>query len=320
MSALKRRAVLGIAAVATVLYAGAGLAVDANRFHEAMQSLGWIGCVTVLALSLANYLIRFQRWQLFLARLGHALPGWQHVTYYLSGFAFTVSPAKAGEAVRSIYLREHGVSYAESIAALFVERLQDLLAMVLLASLLIADLPRYRLLLAGVLALVLAVILSVNSPLAQGLLERLALGVRAKRLARALGGVVNLLRSSRQLLRPRLLLLGTAVGVLSWGAEGLGFLLICRGLDMHIGLLPALGIYALAVLAGSATFFLPAGLGGTELVMTTLLVSHGASLHSAIVATWLCRLATLWFAVVIGIVAATAVEFRARSTALRSTS
>ena len=58
--------------------------------------------------------------------------------YYLSGFAFTVSPAKAGEAVRSLYLRSYGVTYSQSIAALFVERLQDLLAMVLLASLIMS--------------------------------------------------------------------------------------------------------------------------------------------------------------------------------------
>jgi uncharacterized membrane protein YbhN (UPF0104 family) len=69
-----------------------------------------------------------------------------------------------------------------------------------------------------------------------------------------------------------------------------------------------LGIYALAVLAGSAAFFLPAGLGGMELVMTTLLVAQGAPLPVAVVATLLCRIATLWFAVLIGMAAALTVE------------
>lgn len=309
-----------IAALATAAYVAATFAVDARRVREAIESLGWLGCSLVLALSVLNYLMRFQRWQMFLTRLGHRLPAMQHLLYYLSGFAFTVTPAKAGEAVRSIYLREHGVSYSESIAALFVERLQDLLAMTLLASLVVLDRPSYRPLVVGALLLVLALLLATSYKSLPDLIERLAAHLRRPRLIRGAAALVNLLRSSRALLRPRLLLVGTAVGVLSWGGEGLGYFLICHGLSVHLDLLVALGIYALAVLAGTAAFFLPAGIGGMEVVMTTLLVSHGAVLRVAIIATLLCRLATLWFAVVIGVVAATAVEFRARPARLRPAS
>jgi uncharacterized protein (TIRG00374 family) len=88
--------------------------------------------------------------------------------------------------------------------------------------------------------------------------------------------------------------------------------LICQALHSHLPVLSALGIYALAVLAGSAAFFLPAGLGGMELVMTTLLVAQGAPLRVAVVATLLCRIATLWFAVLIGMAAALTVEMGAQ--------
>ena len=158
----------------------------------------------------------------------------QHLLYYLSGFAFTVSPAKAGEAVRSIYLREHGVSYAQSIAALFVERLQDLLAMTLLASLVILDRPTYRPLVIGALLVVLGLFVAASHRLLPDLLERYATRIRQPRLAKGASALVNLLRSSRQLLAPRILLIGTAVGVLSWGGEGLGFYLICQGLDLSL--------------------------------------------------------------------------------------
>jgi glycosyltransferase 2 family protein len=316
----KRRAMIGIAILATAAYVGAGFAVDARRAREAIEALGWLGCGLVLGLSVLNYLVRFQRWQMFLARLGHRLPGMQHLLYYLSGFAFTVSPAKAGEAVRSIYLREHGVSYAQSIAALFVERLQDLLAMTLLASLVVLDRPTYRPLVAGALLVVLALFVAASHRLLPDLLERYATRLHQPRLAKGATALVNLLRSSRQLLAPRILLIGTAVGVLSWGGEGLGYYLICQGLDVHVSLLVALGIYALAVLAGSAAFFLPAGIGGVEVVMTTLLVSNGAPLRVAIIATLLCRVATLWFAVVIGIAATMTIELRAGPARLRAAS
>jgi uncharacterized protein (TIRG00374 family) len=288
--------------------------------REAIEALGWIGCSLVLSLSVLNYLVRFQRWQMFLARLGHRLPAAQHLLCYLSGFAFTVSPAKAGEVVRSIYLREHGVSYSESVAALFVERLQDLLAMALLASLVVLDWPAYRPLIAGALLLVLALVIASSHKSLPTLLQRLGTHISRPKITAAVAALVNLLRSSRTLLQPKLLLLGTAAGVLSWGGEGLGYYLICRGLDVHVNLLVAMGIYALAVLAGSAAFFLPAGIGGMEVVMTSLLVSHGAPLRVSIIATLLCRVATLWFAVVIGIGAAIITEVGSRPARLRSAS
>ena len=314
----KRRTVIAIAALATAAYVGAGLAVDAPRVRDAIEALGWLGCGLVLGLSLLNYLVRFQRWQMFLQHLGHRLPVLQHLLCYLGGFAFTVSPAKAGEAVRSIYLREHGVSYAQSIAALFVERLQDLLAMAILASLVVLDRPAYRPLVGGALVLVLALLIAASHQSLPALLQRLSVHFKRPRLVAGTTALVNLLRSSRALLQPRMLLIGTAVGVLSWGGEGLGYYLICQGLHVHVPLLVAVGIYALAVLAGSAAFFLPAGIGGMEVVMTTLLVSHGAPLRVAIIATLLCRVATLWFAVLIGIGAAIIIEIGARPARLRS--
>ena len=304
----RRRALIAIAALATLIYLGGAFAVDSARILAAINQLAWLGCGLVLALSGVNYAVRFERWRTFLSRLGHELPFGRHLLYYLSGFAFTVSPAKAGEAVRSLYLRGYGVTYSQSIAALFVERLQDLLAMVLLASLIVSDRPAYRPLVVGALILVLALVWAATIKTLPAILERLSGRFQRARIVRLLSAIANLLRSSRALLQPRLLLLGTVAGMVSWGAEGLGFYLICQGLHVEVPLLSAIGIYALAVLAGSAAFFLPAGLGGMELVMTTLLVAQGAPLRAALVATLLCRIATLWFAVLIGMAAAVTVE------------
>jgi glycosyltransferase 2 family protein len=312
----KRRALIAIAALATLIYLGGAYAVDSARILAAVDQLAWPGCTLVLALSGANYAVRFERWRTFLSRLGHRLPVGRHLLYYLSGFAFTVSPAKAGEAVRSLYLRGYGVTYSQSIAALFVERLQDLLAMVLLASLIVSDRPAYRPLVVGALLLVLALVWAVTIKALPEILERLSRHFRRVRIVRLLSAIANLLRSSRALLQPRLLILGTVAGMVSWGAEGLGYYLICRGLHVQVPLLSAIGIYALAVLAGSAAFFLPAGLGGMELVMTTLLVAQGAPLRVALVATLLCRIATLWFAVLIGMAAAVTVEMHPRRAGL----
>jgi uncharacterized protein (TIRG00374 family) len=307
----KRRALMALALLIAIGYLGLGFAIDATLLRHATAELGWLGCGFVLGLSLLNYLLRFSRWHLFIARLGHRLPVARHLLYYLSGFALTVSPAKAGEALRGIYLREHGVGYSQSVGALFVERLLDLLAMIVLASLVVSRLPAYRPLVLGVLAIALAMVGCASSREVREWIESHRDRVRGPRTIRALAALSNLLRSAALLLQPRVVIYGTAIGVVSWGCEGVGLYLICQSMHMSVGLMPAVSIYAIAVLAGSAAFFLPAGIGGTEVAMTAMLIGTGAPLHDALIATLLCRVATLWFAVLIGIAAAAAVELSA---------
>lgn len=308
----RRRALIAVAGLGVLIYLAAAVITDADRLKAALLSLGWTGTVLVLGASLLNYGLRFQRWSLYVATLGHAVPRGLHFLYYLCGFAFTVSPGKAGEAVRSLYLREHGVPYADSIAALFVERVLDLMAIALLASLLVLQDHAYWPVLAGALGVTGGLVAFIGRPAVSSLLDRLA-STRSGRVAGALGGVANLLRSSRALLSPRLLSTGLALGLVAWGVEGIGLYWICKGLGISTTLETATGIYGVAVLAGGAAFFMPGGIGGMEVAMPALLVAQGVPLTTAVIAMLLCRLATLWFAVVLGLIAATVLETRKSS-------
>lgn len=308
--AKRRRVLIFVSAIGVLAYMGLAIAVDARRLETALVQLGIAGCGSVLALSALNYVLRFQRWHGYVREFGHHIPWSRHLMYYLSGFAFTVSPGKAGEAVRSFYLRDHGVSYSESLATLFVERLLDLLAIVLLATLLVLDHPTYRPLVLIMSGVTVVAVMAATSSSIHGWLSRLS-SRQPGRLGRWLAHAANLTVSSARLLRPKLLTGGAVLGVIAWGAEGAGLYLICEALQLDVGLASAIGIYSVAALAGTAALFLPGGIGGMEFVMTALLVQAGAPLSTAVLATLLCRLATLWFAVVIGVVAASAAEFSA---------
>jgi uncharacterized protein (TIRG00374 family) len=209
-------------------------------------------------------------------------------------------------------MRTHGVTYAESIGTLFVERLLDLVAIVILASLVAYDNPTYRPLLLGIALAALLLVMIVGHPMLPRLLERLSARYHSPRMAKALNAGHNLLLSSRRLLSPAPLLFGISLGLVAWGAEGLGFYFICQSMQLNIDLHTSIGIYSLAALAGSAAIFLPGGIGGMEIVMTALLTARGAPLSAALIATLLCRLATLWFAVVIGLATTALLELNSR--------
>jgi uncharacterized protein (TIRG00374 family) len=118
------------------------------------------------------------------------------------------------------------------------------------------------------------------------------------------------LRAARPLVKPGAVLAGLALGLLAWGLEGAGlYVLSFIFPPAHLTLPLAVGIYSVAVLAGALSL-LPGGLGGTEAVMTALLVSQGYPFAAALLITLACRLVTLWFAVVLGWAAIMALRVR----------
>ncbi len=308
MSPRHRRALTLSIGLAALLYLAFVLLVDRAAVLAVLRRVGSPVLVAIFALSLLNYLLRFWRWHRYIAAFGHVLPWRRHFLYYLAGFTLTVTPGKAGEAVRSLYLRGHGVSYAQSLAALFVERLLDVLAMSLLALLILLARPDYAWLVAVAWVLVLALGWLVTRP---WLPDRLRDWGDGHRYGHQFDRLARLLDSAASLLRPGYFLFGLGLGVLSWGLEGLSLYLITRDIGIELSLAAGIGIYAIAVLAGALSF-LPGGLGGTEAVMGVLLVAFGSDGAAAVAITLLCRIVTLWFAVALGGVAVAALSLDGR--------
>ncbi|NNJ97730.1 MAG: flippase-like domain-containing protein [Gammaproteobacteria bacterium] len=284
---------------AMAIYVGSVIASDFNAVSESVSQLGFTVWAIVLGLSLANYVLRFIRWEIYLAYLDCRIATLPSLAYYLGGFAFTTSPGKAGEAVRSLYLKRHGVAYVHSLAAFFAERFVDLVAMVLLALVAALTFPQYQWPVLVITVLVIAALSLIHARPVHALLDRYIERLHSNRIRSVGKRFLDLLTSASTLLRFGPLFVGLLLALIAWGAEGIAFHLILEslGVDASIGL--AVGIYSVSVLAGALSF-IPGGLGSTEAVMVLLLKLVGADTATAVAATLICRLATLWFAVVIG--------------------
>src|SRR5690554_3844614 len=90
------RAVLLSVLAATAGYLAFSLWSGWQDVADAFVLIGWLGTGCALALSLVNYGLRFGRWQLYLSRLGHPVEYGSSLRIYLSGFALTTTPGKAG--------------------------------------------------------------------------------------------------------------------------------------------------------------------------------------------------------------------------------
>ncbi|MEJ2389843.1 MAG: lysylphosphatidylglycerol synthase transmembrane domain-containing protein [Gammaproteobacteria bacterium] len=297
-----RRAIILSLVLTALLYL---IAVIASGRHEAAQAfahLGIGGGLVLLTCSFVSYLLRFTRWQYYLRRAGWRLPMRLHLAYYLAGFALTTSPGKAGETIRSVLLRPHGIPYPTSLACFFSERLLDVVVVSLLATLSTFAILRQHDLLVLVLVITLAVIPVIHSPLLRTLLQSLEQRLRPSRLRRLLAHLQDLLHNARNFLAWRPLYLGLFLGGLAWGLQGFAFYYLMHrlGLDLHLPL--AMGIYAIGLLAGALSM-IPGGIGATEAAMALLLAAAGASTEIAIIVPLINRLTTLWFAVALGLLA-----------------
>lgn len=295
---LRIASLVGVVAVAAYL---APFLAEAGGIADIVMGVGPAPLSLVLALSLANYALRYLRWRYYISALGHRVPEGVHVAIYLSGFALTATPGKAGEAIRSVYLSPYGVTATESIGVLLFERVLDLAAIALLSLLLFADLTIF-ITASGASVLGLVLLSRSGDPEWRRRVPLPAIFKGPDHFLRRLPSGYALDRFGSALFRPSPLVLGLVLGLVAWFAEAYGVYVLVTAVKEQIPVLAAAGAYAASILVGAVSM-LPGGLGSTEAAMTVLLREQGLSVEGSLVVTMICRLATLWFAVGIGLLA-----------------
>ena len=269
--------------------------------HESWQVFDRSLILPVLALSLFNYFLRFLKWDFLLKSLKIRVPVVSNARIYFSCLTMVVTPARLGEIYKLVFLRRnHGHSIQSTTPALLVDRITDAFALMLLA---LAGIGRgQKNLQPRMLALLLLTLLCgvlLGRPRVQQMLLRLLHKIpwtakRADALSESLRDGARLF-STAKLIPALLMSLG------AWFAECVGLYLILVGLGTPLPLMQASWIYAGSTIAGNLTF-MPGGLVGTEAVLFGVLRQTGIPSSSATAATLLVRGATLWFAVLLGLV------------------
>lgn len=291
-------ALLAFAALLVVGVALSGWEDAAGAF----ANLGFFKVATLSGLALAHYAIRALRWHI-MVRTGGVDTHWRtNMLHFFAGFAMTATPGRVGELVRLRWLmRATGKGFGHLLPIAFADRAIELASIVgLIALALVATnlgsgavfiVLTAGVVLVGIACRPAALLAAVNG-------VHRATGQRWPRL------FVKLRRLTRRLdpfMRLPIFLPVLILGVVGWSFEGLAFWLLLDWLGANIPLPTATAIFLIAVLSGALSG-LPGGLGGTEATSVALLVLQGVPLSTAVLATAIIRVATLWFAVGIGFV------------------
>jgi uncharacterized protein (TIRG00374 family) len=290
-----------------------GLLAYLDLKSRVFENIGQVALATafVAMLSLLAFMLRYGRWAWLLQRRGFATPRVAGCLSYLAGFALTALPGKLGELVRIRYFAKLGVPPAEVIACFFFERVIDLVAVLLLASLIAGASPGLHVA-AVFVALVLGAVLVLCS--LSRAWRKLAVPLRRagwRRTARTVRIVGSGLVAATAHVRPKQVAVSLAIGLIAFGVQSLGFVHLISTLGIAIRLDTAVAVFPLATLVGAASM-IPGGIGTTEAATVFILRQLGAPFEAAVLAAVGMRLGTLWFAIALGLVAATALELRAR--------
>jgi len=303
---LLRRTLYGVAA-GVLLYVGAMIYFDMGPVRDTLADYPWEIFGVALLLSSINYLVRFVKWELALGWLEirkHDAPGLTHgrsLLIYLAGLSMSVTPGKVGEVLRSLLLKaSDGVAFTRTAPVVLADRLTDLVALVVLSLVGLAQFPEILPVVVVTMVLVVAGVVLLGSPrLLHAFLSRAS---RLPVVGKVAHRVEPLVESTATVLRLRGLLVLSALSVVGWGLECLGYWLI---VDAFVGvdapLTTATFLWAAGTLVGALSF-LPGGLGATEtsLVFATERLVAGVNAPIALAAALLGRMATLWYGELVG--------------------
>lgn len=297
MSKLRNRLAVSLAFAAFV-YIGFAVWSNLGSLGVALQQLQWHYVPLILLLTLGSYLFRFWNWQFYLKTLGIQIETKRSLLIYVAGFSMGITPGKVGEIIRAFLIKEEtGTSLAKTAPILLVDRLTDVLALVIIA--LIGAMGfHYNQAIIWYIGLLLILIIAIVTW--RSLSERLlrffqGIGPLKKYASR----LSDLYEASYSLLVPRRLFIILAVSVLGWSFEAVGFFVTLKALGIAANLEAAFFIYSFATIIGAVSF-LPGGLGLTEGSMAGLLLALNIGRGQAAAATIIIRACTLWFGVILG--------------------
>lgn len=284
----------GLIFVAFTIYA------DADQVIVAYTEFQWAYLPLVFLCTSTNYVFRFWKWDYFTHQLG-IRPAWkQNTIIFFGAFVMAVTPGKFGEVLKSYLLkRENATPISKSAPIILAERLTDFIGLIILiiAGAWVFGYGRKAVFTFALFFFGLTTLLSWRrgSVYVIGLLEKVPVVSKfAKHFHEGYESIYTLFR-----LKP--LSFSILLSVVAWFFECLGFWLVLHTFGAPPTLFKATFIYAFSTIVGSITM-LPGGLGVTEGSLTGLTILAGATKSVAVASTFIIRTATLWYAVLIGVV------------------
>jgi len=286
--------------VGAIIYLALTIYADSDSVITSFNEFNWLLLPLLLLLSLFNYVTRFFKWDYYLRLLQIKITKKDSFTIFMSGLIMSVTPGKMGELLKSYMVKQISEEPISKTAPIvFAERLTDFLSLIILAMVGAFVFNYGKTFVIILLILFLCIILLLSNKNSAILV--IALFNKIPLIKKFTANIRNAFESSFILFRLVPLIFMVFLSSVSWFFECFGFYIILLNFNINFSLLLSTFIYAFSTIAGAVSM-LPGGLGVTEGSLTLLIVEQNITLDIAIASTFIVRVVTLWFAVLVGII------------------
>lgn len=299
---LKQKVIISIV-IAGILYLAFTIYADFSNVINAFSKFNFLLLPILLFLSFLNYFTRFLKWDYYLGVVNVKMKKIDSLSTFMSGLIMSVTPAKLGEVLKSVLVKEiTGEPISKTVPIILAERITDFLSLLIIAIVgaIVFDYGGDITIVVATFFIFLIFIIS-NKKIA---LPIISFFEKIPLIKKYIHNIHSAYESSYQLLRLKPLVLMTVLSLLSWGFECLGYYLILLNFNLDFGLLWASFSYSFSTIVGAISM-LPGGLGLTEGSLTFLLVQKKVPVNISVATTFIVRVVTLWFAVLVGIISLT---------------
>ncbi len=288
-----------------VIYLAFSIYADFDKLLISFGKFNWWWLPLILALSFGNYIFRFLKWQYYTKIINIEIPVKKSFLIFLSAFVMSVTPGKMGEVLKSYLLKEeNGTAISKSAPIIIAERLTDFISIVLLciSGAYVFNYGQSLVILVGVFFLGVTVIISYRK-LSLKLISFLE---KIKFISKHIHKIHTAYDSIYNLVKIKPLIIATLISLVSWFFECMGFFIVLKVFaqtsNIDVSLMTATFIYAFSTIVG-AIAMMPGGVGATEATLTGLMLLLQIPKDISVASTIIIRVSTLWFAVLVGIIA-----------------
>lgn len=274
---------------------------DLEKTSATLMSIDMRYLIGGIVLWLIGGFLRVLRWHYFVKNITNKIPIIRSSLYFLSGFAFILSPARVGEMLRSpLIKRDYDIPISKTAPIVIVERFYDLLAVTIIIAvgLLFTGVDKTIIIIpAGFVLFTLLII--KNKRISKKLLTKFS---KMKLLKKVIPSIDDSLETIYDLLKPKYFTVGTFVSL------GFAILEVTGVYFFVVGLAGEMNYQDLVVLFhainfASAVTMIPGGIGILEGGLIGLLILHNIEYETAFAVTVLVRIVSTGMFTCIGLFA-----------------
>ena len=289
-----------VVTLSAIIYLLLSLYADFSNVFCAIKKFEWPYYIIILILSYLTFFTRYLKWEYYLKLLDLKIKRSDSYQIFMSSLIMSVTPGKVGDLIKSYMAKKIAdIPISQTAPIILVERITEFVALIIIALAGISLFEKWRFIVILLAIIVFGIAFLISNKRAMGWsLIRLS---KIKFMSKHINNLSIAIANSQKMLRPSPFIKMILLSLISWLFEGFGFYLILIKLEVNISMIWSFFIYSFSIILGSMAM-IPGGLGVTEGSLTLLLVESSVSKDIAVAATFLFRLATLWFAVFIGII------------------